>query len=416
MSMVTLQEGIYWQSGTSPEAAFALMMLEPAKGATAADVGAALAYLWPIVQRVKVGDIPSLPGHPVERSGVTALLAYGFGIFGLPGVSRQLPERLASIYRFVRPTGEGGGTLLYGGGLEYGDDVVDNAAYDGITLQIIGKTELDVHQMVVEVSSALEKGPKLASGLSPVIPRTYYRGFSRADRRTWINFHDGISNIKKGDDRKKVIEIKSDAEDWTRGGTYLTYLRLAVDVSAWQRLSVPEQEILVGRTKLTGCPLTGVAADGTPIAAAACPVAGTWEVTGPGNEDFREPRPTGNAKIEQSHVQRSNHEHKQDFGSADSLRIYRQGYDFLEPVDGPPGYRAGLNFVSFMDTPRRLLRILTQDSWLGRTNFGGDPNKQPLGMASLLTVRAGGIFLVPPVVATEAFPGASIFSCPPRSV
>ena len=407
--MVTLQEGIYWQSGTSPEAAFALMILEPAKDATAADVSAALAYLWPIVQRVKVGDIPSLPGHPVKRSGVTGLLAYGFGIFDLPGVSRQRPERLKPEFRFVPPAREGGGTLLYGGGLEYGDDVVDNAAYNGIALQIIGKTELDVHQMIVEVSVALEIGPKLASGLSPLVPRTYYRGFLRADRRTWINFHDGISNIKKGDDRKKTIEIKSDAEDWTRGGTYLTYLRLAVDVSAWQRLSVPEQEVLVGRTKLTGCLLTGIASDGTPIANAACPVAGTSEVTCPGNENFREPQPTNNAAIKQSHVQRSNHEHKQDFGSADSLRIYRQGYDFLEPVDGPPGYRAGLNFVSFMDTPRRLLRILTQESWLGRTNFGGDPDNQPPGMASLLTVRAGGIFLVPPVVAAEPFPGASIF-------
>ena len=407
--MVTLQEGIYWQSGTSPEGAFALMMLEPAQGAAAADVGHALAHLWPIVQRVKVGDIPSLPGHPVDRSGVTALLAYGFGIFDLPGVSRQRPERLGSRYRFVPPAEEGGGTLLYGGGLEYGEDVVNNAAYDGIALQIIGKTELDVHQMIVEVSVALETGPKLASGLSPVVPRTYYRGFLRADRRTWINFHDGISNIKKGDDRRKVIEIKSDAEDWTRGGTYLTYLRLAVDVSAWQRLSVSKQEILVGRTKLTGCPLTGIAADGTSIVDAACPVAGTSEVTGAGNEVFREPRPTDNAEVEQSHVQRSNHEHKQDFGREDSLRIYRQGYDFLEPVDGPPGYRAGLNFVSFMDTPRRLLRILTQESWLGRTNFGGDPDNQLPGMASLLTVRAGGIFLVPPVVADEPFPGASIF-------
>ena len=407
--MVTLQEGIYWQSGTSPEAAFTLMMLEPANGAAAADVGAALAYLWPIVQRVKAGRIPSLPGHPVERSGVTALLAYGFGIFDLAGVSRERPQRLDPQYRFVPPAKGGGGTLLYGGGLKYGADVVDNVTYDGIALQIIGKTELDVHQMVVEVSMALEIGPKLASGCSPVIPRTYYRGFLRADRRTWIDFHDGISNIKKGDDRKRVIEIKSDAEDWTQGGTYLTYLRLAVDVSAWRRLSVRKQEILVGRTKLTGCPLTGIGADSTLISDAACPVAGTSEVTGLGNEEFREPRPTDNAELKQSHVQRSNHEHKQDFGSADSLRIYRQGYDFLEPVDGPPGYRAGLNFVSFMDTPRRLLRVLTQESWLGRTNFGGDRDNQPPGMASLLTVRAGGIFLIPPVVASEPFPGASIF-------
>lgn len=407
--MSALQEGIYWRSGTAPDAAFALMMLEPAREASASDIGHALEHLWPIIQRVKVGDIPDLPGHPVERSCVTVLLAYGFGIFDRPGVSRQMPERLKPAFRFVPPAAGGGGRLLFGGGLDYGDDVVDNPAYDGIALQIIGPTELDVHQMVVEVAKALDIGPKLSSGLASIIPRTYYRGFQRRDRRTWIDFHDGISNIKKGEDRERVIKIKSDAEDWTRGGTYLTYLRLAVDVAAWQGIPVSEQEILVGRTKLTGCPLTGIAEGGKPVADAACPVAGSREVTGTGNADFREPRPTNIAAIAQSHVQRSNHEHKQDFSSADSLRIYRQGYDFLEPIDCPPGYRAGLNFVSFMDTPRRLLRILTQESWLGRTNFGGDPDNQPPGMASLLTVRAGGIFLVPPVVAAEPFPGASVF-------
>lgn len=72
------------------------------------------------------------------------------------------------------------------------------------------------------------------------------------------------------------------------------------------------------------------------------------------------------------------------------------------------GFRAGLNFVSFQDTPERLRRMLTQDTWLGQTNFGGDPDDPVRGMDHLLTVRAAGIYLAPPAVEGEPFPGASI--------
>ena len=73
---------------------------------------------------------------------------------------------------------------------------------------------------------------------------------------------------------------------------------------------------------------------------------------------------------------------------------------------GPPGFRAGLNFVSFQDTPSRLLKMLTQGSWLGGTNFGGDEQGHP-ELASLLSVYGAGVYFVPPVVAGEPFPGAA---------
>jgi hypothetical protein len=67
--------------------------------------------------------------------------------------------------------------------------------------------------------------------------------------------------------------------------------------------------------------------------------------------------------------------------------------------------RAGLNFVSFQDTPARLLRMLTAGGWLGGVNFGGDQQRRP-ELASLLTAYAAAIYFVPPVHAAEAFPGA----------
>jgi deferrochelatase/peroxidase EfeB len=134
-------------------------------------------------------------------------------------------------------------------------------------------------------------------------------------------------------------------------------------------------------------------------------------VTGSGpddpNEPFREP-PDAADVLRQSHVQRANH-HVRPASDRNSLRVFRQGYEFLEPLARAPGFRAGLNFVSFQDTPERLLRALTQDGWLGGTNFSGDPDNQPPGMDQLLSVRAGGVFLVPPVTDEERFPGSSVF-------
>ncbi len=61
---------------------------------------------------------------------------------------------------------------------------------------------------------------------------SFFDGFSRRDRRSWVGFHDGISNLEKGQVRKDVIAIKPDAvaaDAWTVGGSYLAFLRLPVD-------------------------------------------------------------------------------------------------------------------------------------------------------------------------------------------
>ena len=161
--------------------------------------------------------------------------------------------------------------------------------------------------------------------------------------------------------------------------------------------------------KLSGCPLVEFDGTGDPVAQAGCPVAGTKEIdpSDKRNAPFREPPSTRDALLVKSHVQRANH-HVPDPDSRNSLRIFRQGYEFLEPSELAPSIRAGLNFVSFQDTPERLFRMLTQPGWLGRTNFGGDEEDPLPGMDRLLTVRAAGVYQVPPVIADEPFPGSSV--------
>jgi deferrochelatase/peroxidase EfeB len=109
-------------------------------------------------------------------------------------------------------------------------------------------------------------------------------------------------------------------------------------------------------------------------------------------------------KLKLSHVQRANH-HRQDFENPESLRIYRQGYEFAESVQSTGVPRVGLNFVAFHDSPFRVTEMLTRTGWLGGVNFGGELSTS----ATLIQVAAAGIYLIPATKTGELFPGADIF-------
>jgi deferrochelatase/peroxidase EfeB len=184
-------------------------------------------------------------------------------------------------------------------------------------------------------------------------------------------------------------------------------MRLGVDLRAWRKLSQQQQELIVGRSKISGCPVTGVDGAGLPVALPACPFAGTHSVLEPGNDAFREAPANVDATALASHIQRANH-HLGPIDRDVSRRIYRQGYEFLEPPQPGRAMVAGLNFVSFQDTLERLFFVLTRPGWLGSTNFGGTPGAGLVD--SLLSVYAAGVFLCPPVTAGEAYPGQSVFA------
>ena len=78
--------------------------------------------------------------------------------------------------------------------------------------------------------------------------------------------------------------------------------------------------------------------------------------------------------LNQSHIGRTRHMDRIDSADPVSRRIYRQGFEFIEPLTNSPekSFRLGLNFVSFQNDPSRLLFMLTDSNWLGNATFGGD--------------------------------------------
>ena len=234
-----------------------------------------------------------------------------------------------------------------------------------------------------------------------------------------MGFHDGISNIKSNE-RKPVIVIgntpTSSSEDWTTNGTYLTFMRISIDIVKWNKLSVEEQEILVGRDKFSGCPIIGVDKNNKPIKDKRCPVPGTVEVTDKGNEGFREhPQYDVQKNLQgvsdnvllHSHVGSTRKAVDIPAWKKESFRIFRQGFEFLEPSDTSPGFRAGLNFVSFQNTPERMMGSLKD--WQTQNGYRQGVKTLSHSMNQYLFVRAAGIFFVPPIKAGDVFPGSNIF-------
>ena len=401
-----LQEGIFHAPGTTPPANFGVLFLRIKEDATAPQVGTVLAELWQIYQGLKQGQIPGLTAIPMPTDNLNVSIGYGMRAFSPSGAQKCRPQALGDEFQFRPAAPRGGNPLLNGSGLSYEKDLTGNPAAEHIVIQFLGDTPLSVNRPMVETWKALQTKVDPSVG-TPILQITaFYSGFHREDRRSWIDFHDGTSNPRKGAQRLEVVTIKqsnTSAEDaWTRGGSYMTYMRLPIRMDVWNSLPLRDQELLVGRDKVTGCAINRLEND-EPMPIAGCPVNSTGQVTDRGNEAFREPPDGVPDVIGKSHVQRSN-QHRQDFANPESLRIYRQGYEFAETtVNGVP--RVGLNFVAFHDTPFRIRELLTRPTWLGGVNFGGEESDSPV----IIDVAAAGIYLLPPIEENEIFPGSTIF-------
>jgi deferrochelatase/peroxidase EfeB len=269
-----------------------------------------------------------------------------------------------------------------------------------VLLQLTGVSEHSVDRAAVEVAKLI------ADQNLPLILSGSYDGFQRDDGRSWIGFHDGVSNIEPSQRRAAVVCGGDPA--WNSGGTYLAFLRIEVALAAWRSLDRETQEAIVGRDKLTGSPLVAVDTEGAglrPRTIEQCPLTGAddWQA----RDAFFNPPETADPLVEASHIHRVN----QNRGAGSSRaghRIFRQGYEYLEDL-GPSGPRLGLNFVSFQNDLEQIQQVLGLEGWLGDVNFGGptSPQAGEPQPPDLMALRAGGFYAVPP--SESPFPGASLF-------
>ena len=405
------QQGIYYSHRDNPRNSFSIIFLDARPPHHPGGIRETLVKLWKIYGELQKGvtsDMDTSIKSP-HHGNLSVLLGYGPSFFEIGGVKRKKPFHLKREWLF-EDFRSGGDPILPGVGLKYANEITSNDIAEAhFVFQFIADTQLVTNRPIVETWKLLKKIDMDGSS-APMVMRSFFTGFSRPDGRSWLGFHDGVSNIRSSERLKRIqIDRRNlDPNDhWTAQGTYMAFLKIAINMRIWESISIPEQERLVGRQKSTGCPLVNVDGKGNNIFAGGCPVPGTREIIEKGNERFREYWPALHRRnIEHYNTPNAEASHVGRMRRNPDL-IFRQGYEFIEAIKSDPYFRVGLNFVSFQGGTDKLIKVIKYG--FDRVNFAGNPLKPISGADNLLSVLAAGIFLVPPFKRGEAFPGSVVF-------
>jgi deferrochelatase/peroxidase EfeB len=161
--------------------------------------------------------------------------------------------------------------------------------------------------------------------------RTSSTSTTQATPRNLFGFKDGTANLKLEETgllREHLWVQPGDGPEWMTGGSYLVSRKIRMIVETWDRSSLAEQEMIVGRRKGSGAPLGGTGefdepdlharnADGEPVLAV--------------NSHVRLAHPTTNG----------------------GARLLRRGYNFVDGSDGLGRLNAGLFFIAYQRDPRK---------------------------------------------------------------
>ena len=404
---------------------FSILFFKIRKKSTIDQVVESLEKLWIMYQNLKKGIIEDLPHQRVPPGSISVTLGYGENIFKLNGIKKSIPRDFDNS-QFCSPKKRGGGYILEGSHLSYSKDLYENVGIDeDIVVQVIANTQLAVYRAIVETWKKLRHN---SLSKHPLIFSKFFTGFQRDDGRSWLGFHDGVSNMRPGKERRNVIAIHKENNEllprdfWTENGTYMAFLRIEIDLDIWDSINRSKQELIIGREKLYGRPLLGVDKFNNPITSKKFPTALKVTAYTKRYHDhpdyFKAPQLLAKeimSKIDtdksfkvlnESHIGRTRHFDKINNKFISSRRIYRQTFEFIESNYLYNKFlKVGLNFLSFQNDPARLLFILTDPNWLGNSSFGGESRFK--GIDKLLHVQACGIFYIPQI--EKPFPGSYIF-------
>ncbi|MFW9875748.1 MAG: hypothetical protein ACFFG0_21810 [Candidatus Thorarchaeota archaeon] len=401
---------------------FAILFLKIRKKFEIDDLFKSLEHLHKMYVNLSSGIVYDLPKQKVPHGSLLVTYGYGENIFELNEITKIIPRDFKNS-QFLSPK-KFGGKIIEGSNLSYSKDIHENVGLtEDIVIQFIANTQLAVNRGIVETWKNLRQ----SSPNNPLIFSKFFTGFQRDDGRSWLGFHDEVSNLKPGKERKNVIAINRGNNEllprdyWTENGTYMSFLRIEIDLDKWDSLNIKKQELIIGREKLFGRPLLGVDKDNNPISSKQIPSANKVNTYNKKYHDhpnyFKRPKiskyfenkidtPKSFKILNESHIGRIRHFDNISSKLVPSRRIYRQGFEFIEYTGSyKKPIKVGLNFISFQNNPSRLLFILTDPNWLGNSSFGGD---SIFGDSNrLLQVQACGIFYIPPT--EKPFPGSSIF-------
>jgi deferrochelatase/peroxidase EfeB len=198
---------------------------------------------------------------------------------------------------------------------------------------------------------------------------------SQATPRNLFGFKDGTNNLDTQDHEllnSFVWVGSSSAPKWLRGGSYLVARRINMRIETWDRISLQEQEAIIGRHKKQGSPLSG-----------------GREFTEP---NFASPGDDGEPMIpNHSHLRLA---HPAQNGGSQMLR---RGYNFADGSNDLGQFDAGLFFMAYTSDPAaHFIPIQTRLASNDRLN-------------EYIQHTGSGLFAIPPGAAQGGFIGDTLF-------
>jgi deferrochelatase/peroxidase EfeB len=282
-------------------------------------------------------------GPDIPADGLTVTVGFGASLFdGRFGIANRKPVHLTEMTSFP-------------------NDNLNPALCGGdLLLQICaGSTDTAIH--------ALRDIAKHTRGGMQILWRM--DGFVSPPRPTGVprnhmGFMDGIANPNVTDpqvaDRLLWVVPSSGEPDWAVGGTYHVCRIIRMFIEFWDRVSLNEQQTMIGRYRASGN------------------VLGANSLTAP--PDFAAD-PTGKVVPLTAHIRLANPRRP---GSADS-RIFRRGYNYDNGVDLSGNLDMGLIFNCFQQN-------LVRQFIANQTRLIGEP------MVDYISPIGGGYFFAVPGV------------------
>lgn len=388
------QEGIFYSNGEKIGKSFCIIFFNFTPECNLSQATKILKRLWKTYSLLKKGitsELQGLHNKQLHAGNITFMLGYGTKFFSIDGINKEKPEGLNHTF-FENPDNvKGGGPVIKDVNFFYSYHIKNNHAMkDQVVLQCIAENEFYIYRMIVETWKELQLIKKENDGKELIVLSKYYLGHKPDDRRNWFGFLDGVSNITKKD-RKDAIFIKKNKGGESELGTYMVFSRIEFKLEKWMGLSKYEQERIIGRDKITGCPIIGVdEKTGKTLKDPKCPIIGTVSVLDHGNEIFREMNPfTSKAYQYPNNYVFAKNSHVSN-SQIKNYKIFRQSFEFFEANENKDNFKVGFNFISFQNNINQFIEIFKK-------------SLNELGEYS--SIESIGTFYIPPIKDNESFPG-----------
>lgn len=283
-------------------------------------------------------------GPDIPPDGLTVTVGLGSSLFENPafGLAGKKPNRLTAMTSFPN------------------DNLQPNMTGGDILLQICaGQPDTAIHALR-DIAKHTRGGMQIAYRMD---------GFQAPQRpngvpRNHFGHMDGIANPNVADpyvaDRLLWVTDKTDEPAWARGGTYHVFRIIRMFIEFWDRVSLNEQQTMIGRYRASGAML------------------GTTSITDV--LDFAKD-PQGNVMPLTAHIRLSNPRTR----ATEDSRIFRRGYNYDNGIDLAGNLNMGLLFNCFQQD-------LVRQFVANQTRLIGEP------MVDYISPVGGGFFFAVPGV------------------